>query len=129
MNIVLRIIAWILAAAVAFATLGPATYRPQSELSQNGEHALAFILVGKLFRKPVADAYSHRYRLWLNRSDVRRQVSLLRRVRGRNLTLEELTRIESILASDPDAEIAAMANRLRQQTSLLRNRQLHLKER
>ena len=49
------------------------------------QEALAFILVGKLFRKPVADAYSHRYRLWLNRSDVRRQVSLLRRVRGRKL--------------------------------------------
>jgi VanZ family protein len=49
MNIVLRIIAWVLAAAVAFATLGPATYRPQSELGQNGEHALAFILVGLAF--------------------------------------------------------------------------------
>jgi hypothetical protein len=50
------------------------------------QEALAFILVGKLFRKPIAGAYGHRYRLWLNRSDVRRQVSLLRRVRGRKLT-------------------------------------------
>jgi len=49
------------------------------------QEALAFILVGKLFRKQIAGAYSHRYRLWLNRSDVRRQVSLLRRVRGRKL--------------------------------------------
>ncbi len=49
------------------------------------QEALAFILIGKLFRKPVATSYSHRYRLWLNRSDVRRQVSLLRRVRGRKL--------------------------------------------
>lgn len=49
MNIVLRMIAWILAAAVAFATLGPATYRPHSDLSQNGEHALAFVLVGLAF--------------------------------------------------------------------------------
>ncbi len=49
------------------------------------QEALAFILVGKLFRKQVPDTYSHRYKLWLNRSDVRRQVSLLRRVRGRKL--------------------------------------------
>ena len=49
MNIVLKIVAWILAAAVAFATLGPPTYRPQSDLGQNGEHALAFVLVGLAF--------------------------------------------------------------------------------
>ena len=49
MHIALRIIAWILAAAVAFATLGPPTYRPHSELGQDGEHALAFILVGLAF--------------------------------------------------------------------------------
>lgn len=49
------------------------------------QEALAFILVGKLFRKPIAATYAQRYRLWLNRSDVRRQVSLLRRVRGRKL--------------------------------------------
>ena len=49
MSIALRLIAWILAAAVAFATLGPATYRPHSELGQNGEHALAFVLVGLAF--------------------------------------------------------------------------------
>ena len=49
------------------------------------QEALAFILIGKLFRKQVADSYGHRYKLWLNRSDVRRQVSLLRRVRGRKL--------------------------------------------
>ena len=49
MNIVLRLIAWILAAAVAFATLGPPTHRPQSDLGQNGEHALAFVLVGLAF--------------------------------------------------------------------------------
>ena len=49
------------------------------------QEALAFILIGKLFRKPIPESYGHRYRLWLNRSDVRRQVSLLRRVRGRKL--------------------------------------------
>lgn len=49
MNIILKATAWILAAAVAFATLGPPTYRPQSDLGQNGEHALAFVLVGLAF--------------------------------------------------------------------------------
>lgn len=49
MNTVLRMIAWILAAAVAFATLGPPTYRPHSNLGQDGEHALAFALVGLAF--------------------------------------------------------------------------------
>jgi len=42
-------IAWGLAAAVTFATLGPPRYRPHADLSQNGEHALAFVLVGLAF--------------------------------------------------------------------------------
>jgi hypothetical protein len=45
--------------------------------------ALAFILVGKLYRKPIPQLYSHRYRLYLNRKDIRRQAQLLKRVRGR----------------------------------------------
>ena len=49
MTITLRIIAWLLAAAVTFATLGPASYRPHASLGQDGEHALAFILVGVAF--------------------------------------------------------------------------------
>jgi VanZ family protein len=49
MKIVLRLLAWALAAAVAFATLGPPSYRPHSDLGQDGEHALAFILVGLAF--------------------------------------------------------------------------------
>jgi VanZ family protein len=49
MTIILRIIAWLLAAAVAFATLGPPSYRPHSSLGQDGEHALAFILIGVAF--------------------------------------------------------------------------------
>jgi VanZ family protein len=49
MIILLRIIAWLLAAAVTFATLGPATLRPHSEMGQNNEHGLAFILVGLAF--------------------------------------------------------------------------------
>ena len=49
MNIILKTIAWFLATAVAFATLGPPTYRPHSSLGQDGEHALAFVLVGLAF--------------------------------------------------------------------------------
>lgn len=46
---VVRLSAWLLAAAVAFATLGPASLRPHSDLGQDGEHALAFVLVGLAF--------------------------------------------------------------------------------
>jgi hypothetical protein len=45
--------------------------------------ALAYILLGKLYRKPVARLYSHRYRLYLNRRDMRRQAHLIRQIRGR----------------------------------------------
>jgi VanZ family protein len=46
MTIILRLFAWGLAAAIAYATLGPAQQRPHSNLGQNGEHALAFVLLG-----------------------------------------------------------------------------------
>jgi VanZ family protein len=49
MTTILRIFAWLLAAAVTFATLGPPSHRPHSDLGQNGEHALAFVLVGLAF--------------------------------------------------------------------------------
>ena len=49
MTTILRIFAWLLAAAVAFATLGPPRFRPHSDLGQDGEHALAFVLVGLAF--------------------------------------------------------------------------------
>ena len=49
MSILVRSIAWLLAAAVTFATLGPSGLRPHSDLGQDGEHALAFILVGLAF--------------------------------------------------------------------------------
>ena len=49
MTIVLRFVAWGLAAGVAFATLGPPHYRPRADLGQVGEHAVAFILVGFAF--------------------------------------------------------------------------------
>jgi hypothetical protein len=45
--------------------------------------ALAYILLGKLYRKPVARLYNHRYRLYLNRRDMRRQAHLIRQIRGR----------------------------------------------
>ena len=49
MSILVRLFAWLLAAAVTFATLGPPTLRPHSNLGQDGEHALAFLLVGLAF--------------------------------------------------------------------------------
>ena len=49
MTIILRLFAWGLAAAIGFATLGPAEQRPHSNLGQNGEHALAFVLLGLVF--------------------------------------------------------------------------------
>ncbi|MDP1585510.1 MAG: VanZ family protein [Bradyrhizobium sp.] len=49
MTIILKGLAWLLAAAVAFATLGPPGLRPHSDLGQNGEHALAFVLIGLAF--------------------------------------------------------------------------------
>ena len=45
--------------------------------------ALAYILLGKLYRKETPRIYSHRYRLYLNRRDVRRQAHLVRQIRGR----------------------------------------------
>lgn len=49
MSSLVRYFAWLLAAAVTFATLGPPGLRPHADLGQDGEHALAFILVGLAF--------------------------------------------------------------------------------
>src|SRR5690348_2333836 len=49
MTIMVRLSAWLLAAAVTFATLGPPRYRPHANLGQDGEHALAFVLIGLAF--------------------------------------------------------------------------------
>jgi VanZ family protein len=54
-----RIFAWLLAAAVTFATLGPPAYRPHADITHDGEHALAFVLVGLAF----AVAYPRQRRL------------------------------------------------------------------
>ena len=45
--------------------------------------AIAFILIAKLYRKPVPKQHQNRYRQFLNRRSVRRQAHLIRRVRGR----------------------------------------------
>ncbi|MCP3471638.1 VanZ family protein [Bradyrhizobium sp. CCGUVB1N3] len=45
----LRLVAWLLAAVVTFATLGPESIRPHPVLGQHGDHALAFVLVGIFF--------------------------------------------------------------------------------
>jgi len=47
--------------------------------------ALAHILLGKLFRRPAAKHYEHRYRLYLNRRDMRRQINTVRQERGRKV--------------------------------------------
>jgi VanZ family protein len=49
MTTILRLFAWLLAAAVTFATLGPPRFRPHSNLGQDGEHAFAFVLIGLAF--------------------------------------------------------------------------------
>jgi hypothetical protein len=45
--------------------------------------ALAFILLSKLYKKRIPNQYNRRYRLFLNRADVRRKMLLLRQIRGR----------------------------------------------
>ena len=45
--------------------------------------ALAFILISKLYRKPVPPVYNDRYRRFLNRRDIRATMERLRQVRGR----------------------------------------------
>ena len=49
MTIFLRLFAWLLAAAVTFSTLGPARHRPHIAITHDGEHVLAFVLVGVAF--------------------------------------------------------------------------------
>jgi hypothetical protein len=45
--------------------------------------ALAHILLNKLYRKPIARQHQHRYRLYLNRRDMRHRIDLMRQTRGR----------------------------------------------
>jgi VanZ family protein len=59
MTIIFRTFAWLLAAAVTFATLGPAELRPHSHMGHAGEHAFAFVLIGVAFGMAYAQ---HRVR-------------------------------------------------------------------
>ena len=45
--------------------------------------ALAYILLGKLYRRPIPRIYEHRYRLYLNRREIRQKLQLMRQIRGR----------------------------------------------
>jgi hypothetical protein len=45
--------------------------------------ALAYILICKLYRKPIPRTWSHRYRLYLNRRDIRHEMQRVKRERGR----------------------------------------------
>ncbi|MGH6714889.1 MAG: VanZ family protein [Bradyrhizobium sp.] len=49
MTILSRSVAWLLAAAVTFVTLGPPQLRPHTDLGQIGEHTLAFVPIGLAF--------------------------------------------------------------------------------
>lgn len=47
--------------------------------------ALAYILLAKLFRRKIPSAFQTRYRLFLNRRDMRKRAQLVRQERGRKL--------------------------------------------
>ena len=59
MTTLIRLGAWLLAAAVTFFTLGPPRFRPRAMLGQDADHSLAFLLVGLAF----AYAYPRHRRL------------------------------------------------------------------
>ena len=50
--------------------------------------ALAYLLIGKLYRKPIAKTYGERYRRYLNRKEMRRNLQLVRQSRGHKLVSE-----------------------------------------
>lgn len=45
--------------------------------------ALAYILLCKLYRRPIPPIYNHRYKLYLNRRDTRRTLEQIRQIRSR----------------------------------------------
>ena len=47
--------------------------------------ALAYILISKLFRRPIPPMFKQRYRRYLNRKEVRHSLHLVRQSRGRKL--------------------------------------------
>ena len=58
--------------------------------------ALAFILLGKLYRKPIAKTHLHRYNLYLSRKDVRRDLHLARQARGRKFVSGPLGKVRDL---------------------------------
>src|SRR5580704_3947031 len=61
--------------------------------------ALAYVLLGKLYRSPIPGIHGRRYRLYLNRREFRQKLQLIRQIRGRkfvsgpagaNFDLEEI---------------------------------------
>jgi hypothetical protein len=50
--------------------------------------ALAYLLLGKLYRKPIPKMYSERYRRHLNRKEMRHSLQLVRQSRGHKLVSE-----------------------------------------
>lgn len=49
MKMAFRLAAWLLVAAIVVVTLGPPRLRPVTEMSQNFEHGLAFVVLGLAF--------------------------------------------------------------------------------
>ena len=47
--------------------------------------ALAHILLGKLYRRPAMPQYAHRYRLYMNRKDMRSRIGEVIQTRGRKM--------------------------------------------
>jgi hypothetical protein len=45
--------------------------------------ALAYVLLGKLYRCPIPRIHGRRYRLYLNRREIRQKLQLVRQIRGR----------------------------------------------
>jgi hypothetical protein len=59
--------------------------------------ALAVILLSKLYRKQIPRAISHRYRLYLNRRDVRHEMQRVKRERGRKEIVDPRGRVYDLI--------------------------------
>ena len=59
--------------------------------------ALAFILLAKLFGKKIPATFERRYRLFLNRHDMRKRAQLVRQERGRKLLREPQGEIHNLV--------------------------------
>src|SRR5215475_9305159 len=110
MTKLLRTFAWLLAAAVTFATLGPAAYRPHAAITHDGEHVLAFLLVGLAF----AAAYPRQSQLAAGLSVVSIGVLELLQlfVPGRHARIEDF--VVDALAALAGCAIVSLIMRLRQ---------------